>query len=148
MYDSAAVDAKNVALLLKFRALQSLSTQDHGIPFESTSYRRRVCEGALKTFHYELHPWQVDATEALHLGIHTGITAGTSSGKTTPFITEHVMTNADKGLISVILSPLNALQAEQAAKFRKMGLVVEVVNGKTYNKQVQKVRGLLKESIV
>ncbi|KAJ3766134.1 hypothetical protein FB446DRAFT_654236, partial [Lentinula raphanica] len=79
---------------------------------------------------------QLDTAEALLLGLDCSVIAGTGAGKTMPFVmplliepTKHV----------IIISPLNALEEDQAKWFNAMGLHAVALNGETWNKDVQKV---------
>ncbi|KAJ6499888.1 P-loop containing nucleoside triphosphate hydrolase protein [Mycena vulgaris] len=83
------------------------------------------------------HEWQVDIGEALHLGVDCSMIAGTGAGKTMPFVMP-LFVESDK--IIIIISPLNALEVDQAARFRKMGLSAIAVNGDTYNNEIHKAR--------
>ena len=56
------------------------------------------------------YPWQLDAAEALILGLDSVVIAGTGAGKTMPFVMP-LFWNKDKGII--IISPLKALQRDQ-----------------------------------
>ncbi|KAJ6586277.1 hypothetical protein DFH09DRAFT_1308318 [Mycena vulgaris] len=44
----------------------------------------------------------------------------------------------DSGKIIIIISPLNALEEDQASRFRKMGLSAVAVNGDTYSDKIHK----------
>lgn len=57
--------------------------------------------------------WQADLAEALHLGLDAIAIAGTGAGKTLPFILSN-LANAKKDKITLIISPLDALEAIQA----------------------------------
>jgi ATP-dependent helicase YprA (DUF1998 family) len=61
------------------------------------------------------HEWQVDMGEALHLGLDCSMIAGTGAGKTMPFVMP-LFVDSDKMII--IISPLNALEEDQASGFR------------------------------
>jgi len=56
------------------------------------------------------YPWQLDAVEALILGLDSVVIAGTGAGKTMPFVML-LFRNRDKGII--IILPLKALQRDQ-----------------------------------
>ncbi|KAF7358170.1 p-loop containing nucleoside triphosphate hydrolase protein [Mycena venus] len=73
--------------------------------------------------------------EALHLGLDCSLIVGTGAGKTMPFVMP-LFEDSDK--IIIITSPLNALEVDQASRFRKMGLSAVAVNGDTYNIDVHK----------
>ncbi|KAJ7841735.1 hypothetical protein B0H14DRAFT_3693692 [Mycena olivaceomarginata] len=81
------------------------------------------------------HEWQIDMGEALLLGLDCSLIAGTGAGKTMPFVMPLFM-ESDK--IIIIISPLNALEVDQASRFRKMGLSAVAVNGDTYSNEIHK----------
>ncbi|KAJ7676762.1 P-loop containing nucleoside triphosphate hydrolase protein, partial [Mycena polygramma] len=81
------------------------------------------------------HEWQIDMGEALVLGLDCSLIAGTGAGKTMPFVMP-LFVESDKMII--IISPLNALEIDQAARFRKMGLSAVAVNGDTYSNEIHK----------
>ncbi|KIK78134.1 hypothetical protein PAXRUDRAFT_164828, partial [Paxillus rubicundulus Ve08.2h10] len=80
-----------------------------------------------------LYDWQLNVTEALMLGLDCSVIAGTGAGKTMPFIMP-LFAQPNKHVL--IISPLNALEEDQAQQFCKMGLSAVAVNGETYNSQV------------
>ena len=55
-------------------------------------------------------------TEALKLGLDCTVRAGTSFGKTTPFILDYLTTEGAKK-ITLVVSLLNALEADQVCSF-------------------------------
>ncbi|KAJ7785523.1 P-loop containing nucleoside triphosphate hydrolase protein [Mycena olivaceomarginata] len=81
------------------------------------------------------HEWQIDMGEALLLGLDCSLIAGTGAGKTMPFVMP-LFVESDK--IIIIISPLNALEVDQASRFRKMGLSAVAVNGDTYSNEIHK----------
>ncbi|KIK73159.1 hypothetical protein PAXRUDRAFT_45667, partial [Paxillus rubicundulus Ve08.2h10] len=56
------------------------------------------------------YPWQLDAAEALILGLNSVVIAGTGARKTMPFIMPFLR---DKKKCIIIISPLKALQQDQ-----------------------------------
>ncbi|KIJ10154.1 hypothetical protein PAXINDRAFT_86470, partial [Paxillus involutus ATCC 200175] len=83
------------------------------------------------------YPLQLDATEALILGLDSIVIVGTGAGKTMPFIMP-LLSDKRKGVI--IISPLKALQRDQVTPpmFRKMGVSAINVNGDTWSPQMSK----------
>ncbi|KAK7018291.1 P-loop containing nucleoside triphosphate hydrolase protein, partial [Favolaschia claudopus] len=81
------------------------------------------------------HEWQVNIAEALHLGLDCSLIAGTGAGKTMPFV---MPLFADPDKVVIVISPLNALEVDQASRFRKMGLSAVAVNGDTYSPDIHK----------
>ncbi|KAJ7135359.1 P-loop containing nucleoside triphosphate hydrolase protein [Mycena crocata] len=79
------------------------------------------------------HVWQIDMAEALLLGLDCSLIAGTGAGKTMPFVMP-LFVESEKMII--IISPLNALEADQASRFRQMGLSAVAVNGDTYSNEI------------
>jgi bloom syndrome protein len=60
--------------------------------------------------HSEPYPWQLDATEAILLGLDSIVIAGTGSGKTMPFMMPLTLDPKKK---IIIISPLKVLQEDQ-----------------------------------
>jgi len=56
------------------------------------------------------HDWQLDVAEAMEVGVHTVLLAGTGLGKTIPFILTAML---DPKARVLVISPLNSLQIEQ-----------------------------------
>lgn len=101
---------------------------------------------------YAPYRWQIDICEAAYLGVDVLVAAGTGRGKTLPFVLSHFVVPKS---LTVILSPLNALEYDQASiyhtmqwtrpagltylgqvkRFRKMGLRACAVNGETFKKK-------------
>ncbi|KAJ3822554.1 P-loop containing nucleoside triphosphate hydrolase protein [Lentinula raphanica] len=81
------------------------------------------------------YPWQLDTAEALLLGLDCSVIAGTGAGKTMPFVMPLLIEPTKR---VIIISPLNALEEDQAKRFNTMGLHAVAVNGETWNKDVQK----------
>ncbi|KAJ8489590.1 hypothetical protein ONZ45_g13521 [Pleurotus djamor] len=81
------------------------------------------------------YPWQLNVAESLLVGLDATVIAGTGAGKTMPFI---MPLFAQPKRTVVIISPLNALEEDQAARFRSMGLTALAVNGDTYNVRLHK----------
>ncbi|KAJ3848712.1 P-loop containing nucleoside triphosphate hydrolase protein [Lentinula lateritia] len=79
--------------------------------------------------------WQINVAEALHLGLDCTVIAGTGAGKTMPFVMP-LLIDKDKRII--IISPLNALEEDQASRFKEMGLSSIAVNGDSWNTQAHK----------
>ncbi|KAJ3744571.1 P-loop containing nucleoside triphosphate hydrolase protein [Lentinula raphanica] len=73
--------------------------------------------------------------EALLLGLDCSVIAGTGAGKTMPFVMPLLIEPTKR---VIIISPLNALEEDQAKRFNAMGLHAVAVNGETWNKDVQK----------
>ncbi|KAJ7666122.1 P-loop containing nucleoside triphosphate hydrolase protein [Mycena polygramma] len=103
---------------------------------ESRNYQSAPTRAKIRTEFRErndgmtAHEWQVDMAEALHLGLDCSLIAGTGAGKTMPFVMP-LFVESDK--IIIIISPLNALEEDQASRFRKMGLSAVAINGETYS---------------
>ncbi|KAJ3964339.1 P-loop containing nucleoside triphosphate hydrolase protein [Lentinula raphanica] len=80
------------------------------------------------------YTWQIDTAEAILLGLDCSVIAGTGAGKTMPFIIP-LFIEREKRVI--IISPLNALEEDQAKRFKDMGLRAVAVNGETWNRDIQ-----------
>jgi ATP-dependent helicase YprA (DUF1998 family) len=59
------------------------------------------------------YEWQLDAAEALILGLDCVVVAGTGAGKTIPFVLPLFVQDSRDKLV-LIISPLNALETDQA----------------------------------
>ncbi|KAJ7729256.1 P-loop containing nucleoside triphosphate hydrolase protein [Mycena maculata] len=130
--DSHRCDAaKATALLQKARKEARKSRNYQSAPTRAkirTDFRERN-KGM------DAHKWQVDFGKALHLGLDCTMIAGTGMGKTMPFVMP-LFVELDKMII--IISPLNALEVDQALRFQKMGLSAVTVNGDTYSIDIHK----------
>ena len=58
------------------------------------------------------YSWQLNTAEAIILGLNCVIFAGTSAGKTIPFVLPLFVHDSQDKLV-IIISPLNALETEQ-----------------------------------
>jgi ATP-dependent helicase YprA (DUF1998 family) len=58
------------------------------------------------------YDWQLDAAEALILGLDCVVVAGTGAGKTIPFVLPLFAQGSQDKLV-IIISPLNALKTDQ-----------------------------------
>lgn len=85
--------------------------------YSSENIRQALTEECLtRCDHKPPYPWQLDAAEAFFLGLDCVIIAGTGSGKSLPFVMPSMLEiNVQKVL--VVLSPLNALEVDQAGEF-------------------------------
>ncbi|KAJ7259071.1 P-loop containing nucleoside triphosphate hydrolase protein [Mycena rebaudengoi] len=81
------------------------------------------------------HDWQVNIGEALELKLDVSLLAGTGAGKTMPFVMP-LSINPDK--IIIIISPLNALEEDQARRFEEMGIPAVALNGEPYSDKIHK----------
>ncbi|TBU21645.1 P-loop containing nucleoside triphosphate hydrolase protein [Dichomitus squalens] len=82
------------------------------------------------------HQWQVDVTEALLVGLDCTVIAGTGSGKTMPFV---MPTFVEFDKIYFIISPLNALEADQAGRFADLKVPAAAVNRTTFSDKLMEV---------
>ncbi|KAF6764175.1 hypothetical protein DFP72DRAFT_1163206 [Ephemerocybe angulata] len=83
------------------------------------------------------HEWQLDVAEALLLGLHCVVIAGTGMGKTMPFMLPLLQ---DKKAKTITISPLKVLQEDQAARFKAMDITAAAVNGDAWSSQRHKTR--------
>ncbi|TFY52572.1 hypothetical protein EVG20_g10496 [Dentipellis fragilis] len=83
------------------------------------------------------HSWQLDIAESLVLGMDCELIASTGAGKTIPFVLPLFY---QSGKIIIIISPLNALEEDQARRFRALGVSAQAVNGTMYTDALQKVQ--------
>ncbi|KIK77301.1 hypothetical protein PAXRUDRAFT_835037 [Paxillus rubicundulus Ve08.2h10] len=71
--------------------------------------------------------------------------AGTGTRKTMPFVMP-LLIHPKKHII--IISPLYALESDQAKMFQDMGLTAVALNGKTYNVKLQKELNQQKHRVI
>ncbi|PSS06546.1 hypothetical protein PHLCEN_2v3676 [Hermanssonia centrifuga] len=83
------------------------------------------------------YDWQLDVTEAVLLGLDSIVVAGTGAGKTMPFVMPLLADTTGKKKI-IIVSPLDALERDQAQRFKAMGLTATAVNGRVWNEDLHK----------
>ena len=110
--DDVKLKLKNLQLLDKARAAAARSSTK----FKSESYRKLLVRHSTPHLCFTPYKWQLDVTEALKLGLDCTVRAGTSFGKTTPFILDYLTTEGAKK-ITLVVSPLNALEADQVCSF-------------------------------
>ncbi|PIL35264.1 transporter [Ganoderma sinense ZZ0214-1] len=82
------------------------------------------------------YKWQLDVAEAFLLGLDCVVIAGTGAGKTIPYLLPLLLPESAKRTIPVI-SPLKALQRDQATRFRNLGVSAVPVNRDTWSKSLQ-----------
>ncbi|KAI0073972.1 P-loop containing nucleoside triphosphate hydrolase protein [Panus rudis PR-1116 ss-1] len=85
----------------------------------------------------QAYEWQLDVAEALLLGLDCTVIAGTGSGKTVPYAMPLLLPENQNKLI-IIVSPLKALQRDQARRFRQMGIRATAVNENTFTPALDK----------
>ncbi|KAI0683631.1 P-loop containing nucleoside triphosphate hydrolase protein, partial [Cytidiella melzeri] len=81
--------------------------------------------------------YQKDCAEAAFLGIDTGLICSTGSGKTEAFMLMLFADPTGKSKI-IVISTLNALEVDQAARFSRRGIEAAAVNGETYSDELHK----------
>ncbi|KAF8322149.1 P-loop containing nucleoside triphosphate hydrolase protein [Clavulina sp. PMI_390] len=100
--------------------------------FKSDTFRAALCVAAKEVTNHNPYEWQLDVAEAAFLGLDTVISAGTGFGKTLPFVLVHLIV-PDR--LTIIVSPLNALEYDQVKRFEAMGLKACAVNAETFRQQ-------------
>ncbi|KAH9892909.1 hypothetical protein C8Q73DRAFT_648627, partial [Cubamyces lactineus] len=89
---------------------------------------------------------QLDVAEALLLGIDCTVIAtvitGTGLGKTTLFVLPSLV---ETRKVYVIVSPLNASEADQAKRFKDIGVSAAVLNGNTCTATLLKIQCIVTE---
>ncbi|KAI0047481.1 P-loop containing nucleoside triphosphate hydrolase protein [Auriscalpium vulgare] len=105
--------------------------------YDSIEARKRMVDECKRRSNGKIIPytWQLDVAEALVLGIDSELIAPTGAGKTIPFALP--LFHDDKKII-IIISPLNALEEDQARRFQELGLSSTAVNGNTYSDALHK----------
>ncbi|KAI0688542.1 P-loop containing nucleoside triphosphate hydrolase protein, partial [Cytidiella melzeri] len=81
--------------------------------------------------------YQGDVGEAFALGLDSALVSATGSGKTMAFAAALAADETKTSKI-LILSPLNELEKDQAARFNEMGYPALAVNGETWNSDLEK----------
>ncbi|RDX41374.1 P-loop containing nucleoside triphosphate hydrolase protein [Lentinus brumalis] len=105
--------------------------------YDSHATRQTMIDECQKRASVTPYPEQLDLAECMLLGLDVTSIAGTGWGKTLTFVLP-LFVPESKGKIVVIVSPLNALEADQAARFQKMGLTAIALNGETHTPEVMK----------
>ncbi|KAH7910136.1 P-loop containing nucleoside triphosphate hydrolase protein [Hygrophoropsis aurantiaca] len=103
--------------------------------YHSLATRQKISEEFKSRTNMTPYNWQVDVAEALVLGLDCSVIAGTGAGKTMPFVMP-LFVHPEKTVI--VISPLNALEADQAERFKKMKIAAVAVNGETYSTTLHK----------
>ncbi|KAH7924177.1 P-loop containing nucleoside triphosphate hydrolase protein, partial [Leucogyrophana mollusca] len=104
--------------------------------YDSAATRKKICDEFMaRNNNMVPHSWQIDVAEALVLGLDCSVIAGTGAGKTMPFVMP-LFVHPEK--LVIVISPLNALEEDQAERFRKMKLTAVAVNGETYTTTLHK----------
>ncbi|KAH7903826.1 P-loop containing nucleoside triphosphate hydrolase protein, partial [Hygrophoropsis aurantiaca] len=126
------------------RQAREKAAKTHG--YNSVAMQLKICdEFRARNENKEPYKWQLDVAEALLLGLDCTVIAGTGAGKTMPFVMP-LFVKPDMHVI--IISPLNALEEDQASRFRKMNLTAIVVNGETYNSKLHQELGARKHQVI
>ncbi|KII90327.1 hypothetical protein PLICRDRAFT_106921 [Plicaturopsis crispa FD-325 SS-3] len=131
MAQQAALDVRLKRSHDNLQAARETATQARG--YTSATTREALRKAFTDRFGSAPHEWQVDVTEALLLGLDSVVIAGTGAGKTMPFMMPLLH---DKTKIVVIISPLNILEKDMAARFKKMGIAAVPVNKQTWNERL------------
>ncbi|KAH9847960.1 P-loop containing nucleoside triphosphate hydrolase protein [Lenzites betulinus] len=98
--------------------------------YDSTASRIVMAEECAKRTGLLARPEQLDVAECMLLGLDAVCIAGTGWGKTLPFVLP-LLVPQSRGKIVVIVSPLNALEIDQAARFQKMDVTAVALNANT-----------------
>ncbi|PPQ98478.1 hypothetical protein CVT26_013879 [Gymnopilus dilepis] len=80
--------------------------------YDSRATRTRLAALFTERFGGNPYDWQLDATEAILLGLDSIVIAGTGSGKTVPFMLALLH---DSKKQAIIISPLSILQLDQVS---------------------------------
>ncbi|KAF9242905.1 P-loop containing nucleoside triphosphate hydrolase protein [Melanogaster broomeanus] len=118
------------------RILQTAREDAKKTKYDSNATQDIICKEFHARFNNHIpYDWQLDVAEALVLGLDCSVIAGTGAGKTMPFI---MPLFAEPSKHVLIISPLNALEEDQARQFNEMGLCAVAVNGETYSDALHK----------
>ncbi|KAI0371404.1 P-loop containing nucleoside triphosphate hydrolase protein [Pilatotrama ljubarskyi] len=105
--------------------------------YDSSATRSKmVAEFQARTKGKVPYEWQVDVAEALLLGVDCTVIAGTGSGKTMPFVMPAFV---EREKVFFVISPLNALESDQASRFAALDVCAAVLNGETFTKMLLEV---------
>jgi ATP-dependent helicase YprA (DUF1998 family) len=81
--------------------------------YDSDATREAMVQGLQQVFDGRSpYPWQLDAAEAIILGLDCIVIAGTGAGKTIPFALPFMVKDSVNKML-IIISPLNALEFDQ-----------------------------------
>jgi len=145
MQDTNKHEASKTRSYRILQAAREKATKEYG--YDSQAARTQLVKVFRDRMSFDPYPWQVDATEAVTLGLDTIVIAGTGAGKTMPFVMPLLV---DQRKQSIVISPLMALQADhvcslsftvlflfinvlQAERFRKLSVSAVAVNGDMWN---------------
>ncbi|KAJ3524971.1 hypothetical protein NMY22_g10774 [Coprinellus aureogranulatus] len=115
------------------RAAREKRLEEDG--YDSKADRNVMKERFHRRFGFPAEPWQLDVAEALCLRLDCVVVSPTGSGKTFQYALPLIK---DKKAKALILSPLKVLQADQVARFRRLGIRSVAVNGDTWKPKLQK----------
>ncbi|KDQ09217.1 hypothetical protein BOTBODRAFT_117487 [Botryobasidium botryosum FD-172 SS1] len=99
-------------------------------PQDKQELQIQLKELAEEKFGFVPYEWQIDITVAILHGQDTICIAGTGSGKTLLFALPGLLT----GKVTLVLSPLNALEEDQALRFKRQGLRALALNSENFEK--------------
>ncbi|RDX45839.1 P-loop containing nucleoside triphosphate hydrolase protein [Lentinus brumalis] len=105
--------------------------------YSSHGTRQTMIEQCQKRANVTPYPEQLDLAECMLLGLDATSIAGTGWGKTLTFVLP-LFVPQSKGKMVIIVSPLNALEDDQAERFKKMGLKAVALNGDTNTPELLK----------
>jgi ATP-dependent helicase YprA (DUF1998 family) len=84
-----------------------------GQSYNSDATREAMTQGLQKVFDGKSpYPWQLDAAEAIFLGLDCIAIAGTGAGKTIPFVLPLLAGDSSNKMV-IVISPLNAVAFNQ-----------------------------------
>src|SRR6267154_6369804 len=103
------LSASHASEILKNACDAALKDQD----YDSEGTRKMMSQKLQDVFHGRTpYDWQLDAAEALILGLDCVVVARTGAGKTIPFVLPLFVQDSQDKLV-LIISPLNALETNQ-----------------------------------
>jgi hypothetical protein len=86
------------------------------------------------------YPWQLDAAEAIVLGLECVVAAGTGAEKTIPLaLPLRLFAHGSWVKMILFISPLHARQSDQVGAL-KLGISAITVNGVSYSQELHRVR--------
>ncbi|KAF4584821.1 P-loop containing nucleoside triphosphate hydrolase [Pleurotus pulmonarius] len=106
----------------------------HDLRYDSSATRTKIqTEFTRRNSGKQPYTWQVNVTEAKHccLALDCTVIAGTTMPTVMPLFVHPKK-------VVMIISPLNALEEDQAQRFRDMDLTAAAVNGETYDDKMHK----------
>ncbi|KZT63318.1 P-loop containing nucleoside triphosphate hydrolase protein, partial [Daedalea quercina L-15889] len=110
--------------------------------YSSTDTRKRMSDALKACLGWEPDSWQIDLAETTIVRLDAIGVSPTGSGKTIPIMLPLLLPE-NKRKVTVVISPLNSLEFDQATRFECVGIHASVVNRDTWSTRLRKaIEGL------